>query len=307
MLGGQGFPPPAIAALVHTTDDVPEDIILLSLEVPTVCSLPADVDKERLEEIHAQRLVSDIVRTDPKADWQLLGPGGDPPDYMVRVGQEELGLELTVFTAQDRRRGHAEFRRVRASLLDAGPLGFEHLRGHLVYFWVDTSERPGGVAQAVDRSEIVEGLRDFLPIENPLGDDPNEFFPDVMPDLGVGTADPWRYLAVPWNGPQSAAYALLGFDIGLCLESSHSATQARKELTRVITSAAHDSDGCDVLAVQVGAPDRNGLIYPTDEVIVDLAVGEMAKTPLPLRHIRRVLIHYWRRGEVVELQTSGAS
>jgi hypothetical protein len=92
VLGGEGFPPPAVAALVRTTDDVPEDLVLLSLEAPTACSLPAGVDKKRLEGFHAERLLSDVMRQDFEADWHLVGPGADPPDFRVRISGEEIGL-----------------------------------------------------------------------------------------------------------------------------------------------------------------------------------------------------------------------
>jgi hypothetical protein len=301
ILGGGGFPPLAVAALVRTDDDPPEDMVLLSLEVPLACALPPSITKERLEQLCMERLIADLSLQDPQESWAVLGRGADPPDFRVQIGTQDVGVELTAFTSQARRRGHAEFRRVRADLLAAGPLGFQHLRGNLVYFWADTDERPDSVVQSRDRSGILEGLRSFRPIVNPIGDDPGKPFPQVLPDLGTGNARPWQYLAVPWEGWHSALSALLGFDIGVCIQSSHSFRDAHEEVARLI--ASHDTAGCDILVVQVGAPDRYSLTYPTDEVIIDLAIDEMRRTGVHAAHVQRVLVHYWRRGEVVEVLT----
>jgi hypothetical protein len=126
--------------------------------------------------------------------------------------------------------------------------------------------------------------------------------PEIMPELGIGQAAPWRFLAVPWKGPTSALSALLGFDIGICIETIHTAREAREEIMRLISD--HDTGKSEVLCIQVGSPDHNGLTYPTDEVIMDLGMGLLSADVVPTTHLKRIVVHNWARGEVHDVGTS---
>ena len=60
-------------------------------------------------------------------------------------------------------------------------------------------------------------------------------------------------------------------------------------------------------AVQIGAPDRDGLVFPSDEIILDLAVERLVGEGLALANTRRVFLHYWRTGKVLEVPARPAS
>jgi hypothetical protein len=294
--GGRGFPPPALGALVRTTDDFPEDVLLLSMEVP-IQSLQKDVTKDELERACLARLISDLAAR-RIASWSVVGRGADPPDFIVNDNGNELGVELTSYTSAQRRQAHAEFRRVRADLLRVGPAKFEHLSGHLLYYWSHESLRPGSLVHRSDRSSIVDGLSVYR-IAPPVLGSPAEPFRQVLPDPHAGNAEPWRYLATRWEGPPSEFFKIMGFDIGLCIESAHTATGATKELARLIS--IHDKHGCDTLVVQVGAPDTAGMTYATDEVIAELAIGQLRTNGVVAKHISTVLIHFWRNGSFISV------
>jgi hypothetical protein len=295
---GTGFPPPAIGVLMRTTDEIEEELLQLSFEMPQPCALSLNITKERLENLCVRRFLVDARRADHTIRWELIGRGGDPPDFKVSCPAGELGLELTQLTSSSRRRGHAEFRRVRARLLEEGPEGFERIRGHMVYFWVIPDERPDGLAKQSEHAAIVEALRSYSPVPSPIADI-SKPMPDSFAFNGTGQATAWQFQATPWQGAPSALYSLMGFDIGLCIVSSHTARDSREEVARVI--ASHDRPGSDVLVIQVGAPDLNGFTYPTDAVIMKLGVPLLQARPVTTQYIDRVVIHYWADGSINDL------
>lgn len=297
--GGMGFPPPAFAIRFWTADERKEERLLLSLEIPQHCPMPSNLSKTRLERLHVERFFSDRHAENPGESWDLIGPGEDPPDFQVGFNGEDVGLEHTRFTSASRRIGHDQFRRIRSALIEHGPVGFRHLRGHLVYFWCAPEERPGNLPRPGDADAIIESLEEYRIPPSPIDDNLEVPVPVVLPDLGVGGAAPWSFLAVPLLNQPSGFQSLLGFDVGVCLMTEHSAPEAVEEFLRLVTG--HDRPGSNVLLVSVGSPDSEGWTYPTDQAIVDLALSPLLQCGIETFHIDRVFVHLWAGGRVVEI------
>lgn len=296
------FPPPAIGARVRPLATPDEELLALSFETPLQRPSPGGASKAALENFYIRKFLDAL--TDINANdypWSVVRAGSDPPDFVATDGEKEFGIELTQFTSEKRRVAHAEFRMLRDSLLKLPAEHFAKLRGHLAYFWAD-HEHDGRIARK-ERKTIIRLLENYVPVANPFPQLTSGNMPVAVPAPMPGSLPPWRVLAVRKQGnPHSALFESLGFDLGLCLLTTHSTTEAKSEMHRLIST--HDKPGCDVLVIQVGAPDRDGLVYPADDEIVRLALSRLAVRKVETKHIKRVFVHIWSDNSITEFAKS---
>jgi hypothetical protein len=65
----------------------------------------------------------------------------------------------------------------------------------------------------------------------------------------------------------------------------------------------HDKPEIDQLLLTAGEPDRNGLRYPAEELLVASLLNESA-TAIQVRYIRGIWLHMWGAGACVDLPLS---
>jgi hypothetical protein len=279
-------------------------MIVLAYEWPVPWLRPtARLGKSDVEALHLHRYATDhrlALGTPPF----VAAVAGDKPDFKVGVGSaEQQGLDCSAFTAQARREAHALFVRLRGRIVQIDPAAFAHLGGFMIYVWFPGQDGMQLPFRSSDDAPIQE-LLTVLASYRPSGDATTVAggeMPDTVPDIGiVNTESGAAFYGVPFRNavPDTAFASIMGFDLGFAFTTEHTSASAWDELQRLL--AQHDNDGVDWLLVSAGAPTRDGLIFPTDEVLA----RHMIEHPKPLAppvHIKRVTLHLWSTGEAFDL------
>jgi hypothetical protein len=176
----------------------------------------------------------------------------------------------------------------------------------MIHLWFPEPDRlarpfPRGDEGAVE--ELVEALRSYEPDIAPLMVAGGEF-PNQMPNLGmVTTSAGATFYAAPLVGsvPDSPFFTYLGFEIGLTYTTQHRQSSAWAEVERLV--AQHDKQGVDVLLLSAGAPNRNGTVFPSEELVARLLIDNPQTIPAPT-HLLEVVLHLWTTGEAYALYPS---
>ncbi|HTP24695.1 MAG TPA: hypothetical protein VMK12_03415 [Anaeromyxobacteraceae bacterium] len=229
---------------------------------------------------------------------------GDRPDFTVTVeSAAQRGLDCCALTVQARRGAHALFVTLRRRIVQIDPAAFAHLGGFMLYVWFPGQhgmELPFRSNDEAPIRELLEALASYRPSAGPTTVSSGEL-PDQLPDLDmVTTPSGAAFYAVPFRNavPDTVFASIMGFDLGFAFTTEHTPSSAWAELERLVVQ--HDNPGIDWLLLSVGAPNRDGLIFPTEEALAQF----MLEHPSPLAsptHISRITLHLWSTGEAHEL------
>ena len=256
------------------------------------------------QELRSVRLfVERFIRMDGK-DWHVTpGPGANvSPDVWLVVDHERVGVEVTQVHMPKAVGGsanntaiarHNMLGKFRKSLLEQPTSLAEELKAHRGFFLQLSFQAPTALAddRLPDKNigNMVELMKSAKP-KFPRGFNPNGM--KVVNDywnedntLGVTFED------IPLD-PVSPMVRRYGFDVGLVYQQMVTAGQACDELRSVIEG--HDDPANQFLIVEVNAPLRSGLYFPSGDDMARLLFDERIGDPLRgwrPTHLQKVVLH----------------
>ena len=291
------------------TDPAGEPVLVLVNEAPVNFLRPTqpldEPDKWQLELLHLQRASVDSRLATGSDLFHGVEKGGDPPDAIVHIGDQQFGWELTTFSIEARRLAHDLFIRVRGKVAFQQRHRISHLTGHVVYMWFGTEGHGTGLPYrrnddaAVD--QLVEALVSYQPdpthytVEAPGG-------PPAQLRAGFDAVDApgdVSFFCTPFINavPTSPLFTPTGLEVGLAFESIHS---ARPEWARLRAAVRRkDRPGNNVLLISAGAPDRFGNQYPAEEVLAGFLLDHPES--IESDHLSAVILHFWSSGRAVNI------
>jgi len=267
---------------------------------PAVGATP--ISQEAVEELQIQRYATDFAATQGALPYKHLERGDDPPDFKVRLPEDKSrGVDLTQLTFGKRRAAQARFERIRQSVLDAPRWEFAHLQGHMIFIWF-TSESdlaaPGTDTEGVD--DVLSALRGYSP-DTSWTKLPSTDTPEMLPveELAVDPAG-FTFYAVEFEHavPASEFFELRGFELGLAFQTRHSVAEAWSELRRIVQK--HDKPKIDDLIVSVSGPSKSGLMFPSDEMLLGIAMDSGIEQ-IETEFLDRLILHEWSSGRITQV------
>ena len=298
--------PSLFGAHGHPPDD-PERItatIAYEWPLPHWTVIGDELPKDAVEQLHLDRYCTDRLLSTGQLPYASLVPGRNPPDFVATTADgATLGVDATQLTASGRFAAQAEFERIRRAVLAEPRVDFAHLRGHMLYLWFRTGTEfglPHRGHQAVQ--QVVSALRTYVPDTSWTEMPPvAEGMPDQLGVTDMQTTDSGcTFYAAELRAavPGTTFFARTGFEMALAYQTEHAADAAWIELARLVKR--HDKPEIQHLVVTVGGPNRRGLAYPSEGLLLDMALATGAPSLSP-EHIQSVVLHSWSDGRVIEV------
>lgn len=142
----------------------------------------------------------------------------------------------------------------------------------------------------VDRAAVAAANAQFS------GSEPPPRLPEgLFPTFSVGEAGEVQVDPVVPNSLQGEFARETGFDVHLNMSLPVTRSEVQAEFERIVRK--HDQPGVDRLVVSLSAPDRAGLAFPNESLVVD----QLPPVAVPTRHIRAVEIHNYLTGAIREV------
>lgn len=288
--------------------DRSELVVAYEWPVPYFVVPTGELAQEALEHEHYEGFRTDHLLGTGTLPYDDAKPGPNPPDIIASRDHEPIRIDCTQFTLEERRQAHGSFERLQAELLKEPRERFAHLAGYIVYMWFlgktrDSLVRPHRVAtQGRAIRSVIEALATYQANPGQLRVKQGAPLPERHPDLGeVTTVEGCRFYAVPLGDifPPTRQFTALGFELALGFVTTHDGSAAWEQLQRLI--AEHDNDDIDDLLVTVGGPNKRGLAYPSDELVIAQLLGERPESFQIPTHLSRVLLHLWSSGKIIEV------
>lgn len=254
------------------------------------------------ELLHLQRLAVDARLATGSELYDAIVGEAEPPDFVVTSQGQRVGVEMTQFTISQRRQAQALFFEVTSRLADQQRHRLTHLAGYQVYMWFgsasDGASLPYRKNDAASYNAVVEALVAHYPDPDAHlvkgGNLPEQV--DVKPVRATGEV---QYFSLPLLGgvPATPFYAMTGLHTVLAFQSDHVAVD---EWARLRTAVERKDRDCNnVLVVSVGAPDRLGRCFASEESLASFMLDN--PEPLSTKHLSSVILHFWSTGRAVEL------
>jgi hypothetical protein len=73
------------------------------------------------------------------------------------------------------------------------------------------------------------------------------------------------------------------------------AAEVQHEFERILTQ--HDQEGVDRLLISIGAPDRDGFLFPAEALVID----QLPPSPAATGHIQVITLHQFVAGQFHDL------
>lgn len=315
MFIGQVLPwrsPAVFGARGHAADDptIQQTVVVFEWPIPQWTVLGDELPKETVERLHLERYCTDRLFATGQLPYERLVVGGNPPDFAAeRHDGTTVGVDATQLTAGGRIAAQAQFERIRRAVLARPRAEFGHLRGYLLYLWFRTEGDlglPHRESEAVE--EVMAGLRGYQPdtswseLPPALTEMPEQLGDTDMQSTGAGCT----FYAAPLEAafPSTTFFARTGFEMALAFQTEHAADAAWTELVRLVDR--HDKPEIQDLIVTVGGPNRRGVSYPSESLLLDIAL-EGGPPVLAPTHLQSVVIHVWTDGRTIEVYPKNAA
>lgn len=294
---------PALWGIVGT-DSGGTPLLIIGYEWPIPWARAvAPIERRHLELLQLERFRSDHIFGLQEVPFLDIGDGADPPDFVVTTSRGTSGIECTSFAVAGRREALALFGRVRSALLGRPRMELAHLSGFIVYIWFGgegSLDRPFRRTDDQAGENLIRALCDYRPHLSQMRVE-GASLPEQAPNPRVvRTASGASFYGMPLllTAPSTILFALLGFEVGLAFSTTHTPESVWEEISRLIND--HDQPGVDVLLVSVGAPNRHGQVFPSDEAVARFAIEHPRQLAVP-SNIGRVTMHFWGTGEAWDL------
>jgi hypothetical protein len=277
---------------------------VLGFEAPTQIDLGMPrLSKEDLEQVHLEKYQRDAAAATGVTPFQNVKRGTNPPDFVVTTPSGEEGIECAAFALRKRRDGFALFDRFRARLLQAARSEpFPHLADCTVTVrFGDGTDLPPKAQDQITVERFIEVLRqarvDRAAVAGASaqfsGSEPPPRLPEgLFRTFSVGKAGEVQADPVAPNSLHGEFARETGFDVHLNMSLPVTRSEVQAEFERILRK--HDHPGVDRLLISLSAPDRAGLAFPNESLVVD----QLPPNPVTTDHIRIVTIHNYLTGEV---------
>jgi hypothetical protein len=301
---------PLIVGMAGQSGAPSEPTRWLALEQPIPWTRPdAPLNKAVLEWAHVQRFAADCRGSTGSEAFAAIEPNpNDPPDFFATMPDgQRVGVELAAFAIEERRSAEALFKNLRDKLVLQHRHSTGHLTGCTVIVWYGKDQnpttRPHKKTDDAAAEELIEALVAYRPDITRLRMQISAGMPLQMPPLGTETisADATFY-AVPFLNavPTGPFVSITGYNIVLAYTTVHTRASVNTTVQRLVRE--HDKDGVDTFLITSGAPDRNGAMYPLEQVISEFYLEHPAT--LQTDHISRVILHRWATGDAYDISES---
>jgi hypothetical protein len=298
---------PSVLALVGGPGQPPDGLVVATMyEWPVPYLNASQLQKSDLESLHVARLQTDARLALGHLPFEVTGRGADPPDFLIELRKQQLGLEFTVLADSRRRAVEGLFSRIRQRLLEEPRKNLSHLAGYNVVAWFVGEESlaadrlPHRVNDHEAIEALVKGLRQLRPGEGGQAVGPPSDYTAQLSRMGVVSSGyGCLFYAIPMKAatPATSFFAHTGFELACLYESIHTATSIVGELDRLVRQ--HDRPGVDWLAVTISGPRSDGLMHPTETILGNAFILSNIRLARP-NHIRRVLLHFFPIGGCFE-------
>jgi hypothetical protein len=247
--------------------------------------------KAGAERMQIERFQADFRMLTGATRYGAIANGADPPDFVCELNGESLGVEITQLVVADRVAASELFRRIRMAALSYHAEAFRHLAGHMIYVsFTQGADYPPSQPDRIKRlvraissmrlPEVTLSEATELPVE------PSRETHRV--DLPGGATATAARLA---SDPGGMLFARAGIELGLAYSSTTSQLACWEELERLVSK--HDKPGVHELVIAAGAPIARGLAFPSDALLVELALEASTTSVLDTQHIRQIFLHDW--------------
>jgi hypothetical protein len=209
-----------------------------------------------------------------------------------------------------RRSTNGAFQVIRNAILNEPRERFAHLGGHVVYMWFGGGQNdlslPPSPRSTGDLKAVIDALADyqinpeaFAYRTDSVEDGPPENLSGANVEFNQDLPGSTFY-AMPMQGaaPATLFFMRTGFEIGMAFSTTEEVDKVWSELGRVVHE--HDKSSIDHLLVTVGGPNKDGYAFPAEDYLARVAVETPQPLP-PMRHLKRVVLHFWQSGQIVEL------
>ena len=273
------------------------------LESPTAyMRVTTPLQKKEYELLHLRRLAVDARAARGVELFDAVVGEAEPPDFIVASGDQRLGYEMTQFAISDRRQAQSLFFEVSARLADQQRHRISHLSGYQLYIWFGAASDAAGLPFKRSDQTVYDELLEALIAHIP---DPDQFrvsaskMPEQPTFKPVRTVPDVQFFSIPLLGgvPASPFYAITGLNVALAFQSDHTAGGEWAKLRTAVKRK--DKSANNTLVISVGAPDRFGRCFASEEVLANFML-EFPET-LQVKHLSSVVLHFWSTGQVVEL------
>jgi hypothetical protein len=269
------------------TPDSEQGIILAFDNGQNVFGPDVRLDKPTLERVHLERYRSDYAMRHGHFPFEGVGIGADPPDFEIQTPDGWKRLDCMVLPFEDRRMAHALFSRLRDKLV-AEQRDFSKIADCWVQIWFNVGRGlppKQGDQETVDQLiTLLEGAEiDRAAIAAATAEIMMSGFPQHLPEATMPrqTADGSAGVHIApqaegWASATGTPFATaLGFECGLAMSTTWVVSDFDAELQRVLVQ--HDQPEIQQALVTIGGPDKAGIRYPGEDVLVDFL-----STPRPL-------------------------
>lgn len=287
-----------------------EPMVVIATEIPSFIRSPLTKTEQELRDLldFARREIPDIEAKALKAGRE---PNSAPdaildlPTGAVRLEAAQIHLPPSNLLGTNMHRW-AVFQQIRSSLISRSAILAGALRSHrglVVYVWFMDAASGDPQFSLPPRKNPVDAVVHLLRTSEPGAPDSSvqNHPPDQAPSGAVAwTAD--RNIGVSWGdlppGYTSPFMQALGFELGLAGSASFKRSHIRAELRRIIEQ--HDTTASDVLVVSANSTLRNGLHFPSTQLVSDMLFSD----PDPLQgwepeNLGGVALHDPREGHPV--------
>jgi hypothetical protein len=251
--------------------------------------------KSTAEEHHLDRFVADYRNATGSEPFDSFRRGTDPPDFFVRRGAIETGLDVTQLVLQKRVEAHEGLQAVRSAALIRGSKKFRRLSGHIVQLAL--SEPRAKWKEMVDKT--IDALERLDPsphgtIWTPTGRRGSKLV-EIGSGEGFAAAGPLK-ASLP-----GSFYGHMRFDVFDCHAMPIYADEAWKRLQDLVSD--HDKPEIGELLVAGSAPVGGGFAFPSDLITATLVLEQVgAGSVLHARHIKTIYLHSWLLRSIDVLQ-----
>ena len=287
--------------------------IIVGFEWPIqIINAAKPFSKVELEARHFERF-----RTDMQIKYGIMPFVGvtqtaehqDPPDFSLELEGKTIGIDLAQLALQSRRAVNAAFSTIRDALLFEPRERFAHLAGLTLYMWfgggVNDMGLPPRPSSRADIETILKAISNYrFDVEAFQKDTISgaDSLPTRIDHQRFNVSVPGTtFYAMPMVNavPATDFFSNMGFEIGMSYTTEASPEEIWNEIWRLARD--HDNALTDILILTVGAPNRDGFVFPAEDYLVSAALENYVPNIPSLVHLNEVILHFWSSGQVAQV------
>jgi hypothetical protein len=259
-------------------------------------------DKE-IELIHLNRLATDWRAATGENMFDAILEEREKPDLIVSAHGQSVGIEMTTFSIERRRKAQGLFFGLTSRLAKQPRHRLGHLSGYQIFVWFGGDDDSAGLPFNRNAAESFDELVEAIVAHSPSPQEhlvPGDELPQTLDRAGlVRTPNDVQFFSIPLLGgvPNSPFYALTGMHVALAYQSDHSASAEWRDLRKRVERK--DVVENNAVVISVGAPDKFGRCFVAEEMLADLLLSSPEATKT--EHLKSIILHFWSTGRAIQL------